>query len=403
MHALIGRLSRSPAAYYGRAMRTLVQLLPGSLIREIANEAMGQPGLTALWFGESDLPTDPAIRAYAVESLAAGETFYSANLGIPALREAIAAYQRAHFGGASTADNVVVTVSGLNAILLTLSAIVDPHDEVVVLTPAWPNLAAIPTLLGASVRRVPIELNGDRFKLDLDRLADALTSRTRAVILNSPNNPTGWSIPAEDLRVLVDLLDKRGIWLVADEVYSRLSFTGAAASALPYVDDRRRIVVVNSFSKTWAMTGWRLGWLTVPRGATPSFEKLMEFNTSCAPVFAQRAGIAAVEGGEDFVAMQLDRLRAARAAVIAAFAGHDKITLPALDATFYAFPRITGLVDGATFVRRAIAAIGIGVAPGEAFGEEGRGHIRLCYAHDPQRIAEACIRLANFVDQAGVS
>jgi aspartate/methionine/tyrosine aminotransferase len=381
-------------------MRTLAQSLPGSLIREIANEAMDQSGLIALWFGESDLPTDPVIRAHAVESLAAGETFYSANLGIPALRDAIACYQRTHFAATASVDNIVVTVSGLNAILLTLSAIVDPGDEIVVLTPAWPNLAAIPTLLGASVRRVPIELKGDRFALDLDRLKDALTAKTRAVILNSPNNPTGWSIPADDLRALVDLLDHRGIWLIADEVYSRLSFTGRAASALPYLDDHRRIIVVNSFSKTWAMTGWRLGWLTVPRDTAAVFEKLMEFNTSCAPVFAQRAGIAALEQGEEFVAMQLDRLRTARAAVVAAFSGHDRITLPAIDATFYAFPRIAGLNDGATFARRAIAAIGVGIAPGEAFGEEGRGHVRLCFARDPEVIADACARLVSFVDQA---
>ena len=381
-------------------MRTLAQSLPGSLIREIANEAMDQSGLIALWFGESDLPTDPAIRAHAVESLAAGETFYSANLGIPALRDAIACYQNAHFAATTSVDNIVVTVSGLNAILLTLSAIVDPGDEVIVLTPAWPNLAAIPALLGATVRRVPIELRGNRFALDLDRLTDALTAKTRAVILNSPNNPTGWSIPADDLRALVDLLDHRGIWLIADEVYSRLSFIGPAASSLPYLDDRRRIIVVNSFSKTWAMTGWRLGWLTVPRDTAAVFEKLMEFNTSCAPVFAQRAGIAALEQGEAFVAMQLDRLRAARAAVTTAFFGHDRITLPAIDATFYAFPRIAGLSDGATFARRAIAAIGVGIAPGEAFGEEGRGHVRLCFARDPQVIADACARLVKFVDQS---
>ena len=356
-------------------------------------------GSLPLWFGESDLPTDPTIRAHAVQSLAAGETFYSANLGIPALRDAIASYQRTQFAATASADNIVVTVSGLNAILLSLSAIVDPGDEVVVLTPAWPNLAAIPTLLGAVVKRVPIELKGDRFTLDLDRLADALTVNTRAVILNSPNNPTGWSIPADDLRVLVELLDKRGIWLIADEVYSRLSYTGPAASALSYLDDRRRIIVVNSFSKTWAMTGWRLGWLTVPRDTAPVFEKLMEFNTSCAPVFAQRAGIAAMESGEPFVAMQLDRLRAARAAVIAAFAGRGLITLPALDATFYAFPRIAGLSDGTAFARGAIAAIGVGIAPGEAFGEEGRGHIRICYAQDPQVIGDACARLADYIDR----
>ena len=378
-------------------MRALARDLPTSLIREIANEAMGRPGITALWFGETDQPTDPAIRAAAIDSLNEGETFYTPNLGLPALRAAIAEYQNRQFGAATAAGNVVVTVSGLNAILLALSAIVDPGDEVVVLTPGWPNLAAIPALLGAGVRLVPLDLAGDRFVLDPARLVAALGPRTRAVIVNSPHNPTGWMIGADDLRTVADELDRRGIWLLMDEVYTRLTYGTPAASALPLCDDRRRIIVVNSFSKTWAMTGWRLGWLTVPADCTVAFEKLMEFNTSCAPAFAQRAGLAAL-GNEGFVAAQQTRLEASRAAVIAVLGNDPRIVLPRLDATFYAFPRIAGLADGAGFARRAIAEAGVGLAPGEAFGPEGRGHMRLCYARDPIVVREACARLLGLLD-----
>jgi aspartate/methionine/tyrosine aminotransferase len=378
-------------------MRTLAQNLPGSLIREIANEAMGRRDLIPLWFGESDQPTDRAIRAHAIESLSAGETFYSPNLGLPELREAIASYQRRHFGGSAGPDNIVVTLSGLNAILLTLSAIVDPGDEVVVLTPAWPNLPAIPALLGATVKLVALQLKGDRFELDLERLTDALGPKTRAVIVNSPHNPTGWTIPEPQLDALVATLEARGIWLVADEVYSRLAFQAPAATALRHMADDRRIIVVNSFSKTWAMTGWRLGWLTVPAETTAVFEKLMEFNTSCAPVFSQRAGIAALSIGEHFVAAQQARLAASRRAVMEILGQHPEFLLPALDATFYAFPRINGLTNGAAFARRAIDRVRVGVAPGEAFGEAGRGHIRLCYARSPEIVTEACERLVRLL------
>ncbi|WP_157221158.1 pyridoxal phosphate-dependent aminotransferase [Flavisphingomonas formosensis] len=380
-------------------MRDVARNLPASLIREVANQAMGQPGLTALWFGETDQPTDPIIRQAAIDSLAAGETFYSANLGLPELRDAIAAYQDDRFGGASSRDNVVVTVSGLNAILLALSAIVDPGDEVVVITPTWPNLAAIPTLLGASVRLAELTLTEAGYRLDADRLAQTLGPRTRAVIVNSPHNPSGWMISREELKELVDLLDHRGIWLLMDEVYTRLVHSGSPVSVLPLRDDGRRIITVNSFSKTWAMTGWRLGWLTVPANAIGTFEKLMEFNTSCAPVFAQRAGIAAIEHGEAFVAAQQRRLMEARAAVIDVLGAHPRIQLPPLDATFYAFPRIDGLVDGKSFALRAIAEEKIGLAPGEAFGEAGRGHVRLCYARDPATVRGACERMAALIDR----
>jgi len=381
-------------------MRDLVRQLPASLIREIANEAMHRTDVLALWFGESDLPTDSAISAAAAESLARGETFYSPNLGIAPLRQALADYQNAQHGGATRADNIVVTVSGLNALLLAMSAIVDPGDEVITLSPGWPNIAAIPQLLGADVRLAELHLEGDRFVLDVDALIASLGPNTRAVMLNTPHNPTGWRMPADQVRLLADALDQRGIWLVADEVYGRLVFDGDHASFLPLFDDKRRIIIVNSFSKTWAMTGWRLGWLTVPSALAEDFAKLVEFNTSCAPVFIQHAGIAALAGGEPFVARQRERLLAGRQAVLDNLGNHQRIRIPAMSAAFYAFPKVDGLKDGAAFARRAIEEIGVGIAPGEAFGESGRGHLRLCYARDPQTVAAACQRLSAFLDKA---
>lgn len=376
-------------------MRKLVDSLPGSLIRDIANAAMGRPGIIPLWFGESDLPTAPAIRDAAAASLARGETHYSHNLGLPALRQAIVDYQQRLYGASPGFDNVAITSSGLNAILLAMSAIVDPGDEVVVLTPTWPNLVAVPTVLNAHVRLVPLVLEGSRFTLDLQRLVDVLGPKTRAVLINSPQNPTGWRMPADDMAALVTLLGERGIWLVADEVYARLQPGGTGPSFLPYVEDDARVIVINSFSKAWAMTGWRLGWITGPRRFVGALERLIEFNTSCAPVFVQQGGIAALgPEGDVFVAYQQARLDDARTALIEALAGEERLLIPETEATFYLFPQVRDLKDGVALARRAVE-MGVGLAPGEAFGPEGQGHIRLCYARDPEEIRQAAARLRS--------
>ncbi len=380
-------------------MRALANALPGSLIRTIANAHMGQAGLIPLWFGETDQPTAPAITAAAQESLARGETFYGPNLGLPALRQALADHQAALFPTNAGFDNVAVTSSGLNAILLMLSALVDPGDEVIVVTPTWPNLLAIPTLLGATVREVPLAVVDGVFTLDLDAFFAAIGPRTRAVILNSPQNPTGWHMPADVMAAVVQALEARGIWLVADEVYARIVAEDVTPrSFLSHLDDDGHVVVINSFSKTWAMTGWRLGWITAPRRVVTALERLIEFNTSCAPTFVQRGGLAALgPAGAAFFEAQRARLTAARAALVEGLAGDDRIDVPETRATFYLFPRVRGLVDGVAFAHRCAAA-GVGVAPGEAFGVTGAGHIRLCYARDPDEIAEAAQRLRAVID-----
>ncbi|WP_260921885.1 pyridoxal phosphate-dependent aminotransferase [Novosphingobium sp. 9] len=375
-------------------MRDVARELPGSLIRSIANAAMGTPGLIPLWFGESDLPTAPVIVEAARESLLRGETRYGPNLGLPELREGLDRYQRRLFATSAGFGNIAVTSSGLNALLLTLSALVDPGDEVIVPVPTWPNLLAIPKVLSATVREVPLRLSNARFDLPVDDILAACTERTRVVLINSPQNPTGWRMPPQDMARLVEELDRRGIWLLADEVYSRILPEGVApASFLEHFDERRRIVVVNSYSKTWSMTGWRLGWITAPAELVQAFERLIEFNTSCAPDFVQRGGLAALgEEGETFVAMQRARLEAARLAAIEVLGSDPRIELPEIGGAFYLFPRIEGLTDGVALARKAVE-LGVGIAPGEGFGEEGRGHLRLCFARDPAEIRTAMERL----------
>lgn len=379
-------------------LRQIATELPGSLIRRLANANMGRSDVIPLWFGESDLATDPAIAAAAAESLGRGETFYGPNLGLPELRKALAEYQQRIFATQAGFANIAVTSSGLNALLLVLSALVDPGDEVVVPVPAWPNLVAMPKVLSASVREVPITLEAGRFALPLQRLLDACGPRTKVVILNSPGNPTGWRLPPAEMAQLVAELDRRGIWLLADEVYSRILPAGVApASFVEHFDEGRRIVTVNSFSKSWAMTGWRLGWITAPRRLVELLERLIEFNTSCAPTFVQRAGIVALGPvGEAFLASQTARLDTARLAALEVLADEERITVPHCDGAFYLFPRIEGMDDSVALAERAIEN-GVGVAPGAAFGAGGEEHLRLCFARDPAQVREAIQRLVRTV------
>ncbi len=380
-------------------MRQIAKELPGSLIRVLANANLGKSDVIPLWFGESDLATAPEIAEAARESLLAGETRYGPNLGIPELREAIVRYQQRLFPSPASFANVSVSSSGLNALLLVLSALVDPGDEVVVPTPAWPNLVAMPKVLNAQVREVALRFEGARFTLPVEDILAACGPKTRVVLLNSPQNPTGWRMPEADMALLVAELERRGIWLLADEVYARIVPSGSKPSSfLSHFDEGRRIVVVNSFSKSWAMTGWRLGWITAPADLILTLEKLIEFNTSCAPVFVQRGGVIALGPvGETFLAAQTTRLDAAREAALAVLARSPRVTVPEADGAFYLFPKIEGMSDGVAMAQRAIEK-GVGVAPGEAFGAVGTGHLRLCYARDPNEVEQAMERLLEALE-----
>jgi aspartate/methionine/tyrosine aminotransferase len=379
-------------------MRPVIAELPGSKIREVANAAMGRPDVLAFWFGESDEVTPEFIRAAATRSLAAGETFYAQNLGLPELREALAGYVSGLHGPVAP-GRIAVTSSGVSALMLAMQALAGAGDEVVAVVPVWPNLTAQPAILGAQVRRVSLQPHRGAWRLDLDRLRAAVTERTRVLIVNAPNNPTGWTLTRAEQQALLEHCRRTGTWIVADEVYERVYFGagfGCAPSFLDLATPDDRLVVVNSFSKSFLMTGWRLGWLVAPEPLVEAFAKLIEFNTSCAPVFVQRAGLAALAGAGGFVPGLTARLKVCRDTLLPRLAALPGVEVATPDGGMYAFFRVDGQGDSLDLARRLVAEVGLGLAPGVAFGPEAEGWLRWCYAsRDPQRLVDGVDRLAR--------
>ena len=377
-------------------MREAIHALPGSKIREVANAGLGRDDVLAFWFGESDEVTPGPVRQAAADSLARGETFYSHNLGLPELREAIAAYAGALHGPLDAA-RVAVTSSGVTALMVAMQMLVGHGDEVVAVAPVWPNLTAQPAILGAKVVRVSLHPQAGAWRLDLEELLAAVTPRTRVLLVNAPNNPTGWTLARDEQRVLLDHCRRTGTWIVADEVYERIFFGGAtsAPSFLDVAAPDDRLVVVHSFSKSFLMTGWRLGWLVLPPTAMASAGKLLEFNSSCAPVFVQRGGLAALQQANSFVPGLVARLQACRDRLVAGLQAQPGVTVASPPGGMYAFFRVEGEDDSLAFAKRLVADHGLGLAPGAAFGPEGEGWLRWCFAsRDPARLDQGLQRLA---------
>ena len=374
--------------------RDAIRRLGASRIREVANEALGDPTVLPFWFGEPDEVTAAFIRDAAKAALDAGDTFYHHNLGLPVLREALARYQSG-LHGPLDAGRIVVTSSGVNALMLAAQSILSPGDRVVAVVPLWPNVTEIPAILGARVERIPLALEHRHWTLDIDRLLAAITPATRAVIVNSPNNPTGWVMPAGQMRALQEHCRARGVWIISDEAYERLVFDGSrcAASMLDAATDRDRLIVANTFSKTWQMTGWRLGWLTAPAELVPDLAKLIEFNTSCAPGFIQQAGLAALRGGEAPIHQVVATLGHRRDAMVRLLGELPEIDLGVPDGAMYAFLRVKGQDDSLALAKRLVHSAKLGLAPGVAFGPEGEGFLRWCFARPEAQLADGVDRL----------
>ena len=331
-----------------------------------------------------------------------GETFYSHNLGLPELREALRGYV-AGLHGDPGADRIAVTSSGVTALMTAMQLLVDAGDEVVVVVPVWPNLPAQPEILGGRVVRVALAPDaGGAWRLDLDRLLDAVTAGTRVLLLNAPNNPTGWTLSRAEQQAILDHCRRTGTWIVADEVYERVWFgAGAdsehgacAPSFLDIASPDDRLVVVGSFSKAFLMTGWRLGWLLLPAGQLDAVGKLIEFNSSCAPVFVQQGGLQAVAMAETFVPQLVARLRAGRDALWPALAALPGVQSATPDGGMYAWFRVPGADDSLAFAKHLVADHGLGLAPGAAFGPEGEGWLRWCFAsQDTARLLAGVDRL----------
>jgi aspartate/methionine/tyrosine aminotransferase len=376
--------------------RAAVRALRASPIREVANAGLGDPAVLAFWFGEPDEVTPDFIRAAAVESLQAGETFYSHNLGLPALRAAVAAYvSRLHRPVAP--ERIAVMSSGVSALMIATQALVGPGDRVVEVTPLWPNLVVMPRILGAEVTCVPLGFGPRGWTLDLNRLLGALAPGTRALYLNSPNNPTGWTIDRASQQALLAHCRRHGIWIVADDAYERLCFAdgGVAPSFLDLAEPEDRVLSVNTFSKSWLMTGWRLGWIVAPEPLMAALGTLIEYNTSCAPVFVQRGGLAAIERGEPVTQAFAARLGHARDALVGGLARLPGIEIAPPQGAMYAFFRVRGVDDSLAWCKHLVREAKLGLAPGIAFGPEGEGFVRWCFAAAEVRLAEGIERLAG--------
>jgi aspartate/methionine/tyrosine aminotransferase len=382
------------------AIRPEAEGAPESGIVEVANYARGREGLIPLYVGEGDLATPAFICAAATRALAAGETFYTWQRGIPDLRQALARYHERLYGRASDPERFFVTIGGMHAAQIAVRMVAGAGDEVLIPTPAWPNFAGAITVAGARAAPVPMTCTDTGWHLDLDRLAAAVSARTRAIVVNSPANPTGWTASLDDLRRILALARARGLWIVADEIYARfaydpaLTMDGRTPSFRDVMEDGDRVLFVQTFSKNWAMTGWRIGWLEAPRALGQVIENLIQYSTSGVPQVHQRAAVAALEEGEGFVAHQIARARQGRDIVCQGLAATGRVELPPPPGAFYAFLKVKGAADARALALRLVDEANVGLAPGTAFGAGGEGYLRLCFARNPMDLEEAVRRLA---------
>lgn len=380
-----------------RCVRPAIEALPRSKISDAYEYGVGRPGLIPLWFGESDEPSPAFIGEAASRALQQGLTYYAPKRGLPDLRDALARYSSRLYGQPIDIDRISVLPSGMAAIMLTIQALVEPGRNVVMITPFWPNGGAAVKALGGELREVALDQRADGgWSLDLDKLFAAVDDRTVMLFLNSPNNPTGWTASRAELQAILDRARTLGLWVLSDEVYGRIAYAQPgqpAPSMLELITPEDRVVVANSFSKSWAMTGWRLGWVTIPQEIVGALEKLNEINATGAATFVQAAGITAVEQGEGFVAEQLARFATNRRLVQEKLGQLPNVRIAAPDGAFYGFFAVEGETDSVALVRRLIDKANVGLAPGLAFGQAGEGFLRLCFAAATPTLTTALDRL----------
>ncbi|NNE22410.1 MAG: pyridoxal phosphate-dependent aminotransferase [Rhizobiales bacterium] len=378
---------------------------PDSGILVAVNHGFGRPDIIPLWTGEGHLPTPKFICDAAARSLQDGETFYTWQRGIPELRDALARYHERQFGGPFSAENFFITSSGMQAMQTIFQLLAGEGDEIIVPTPAWPNYPGPMRMMGILPVYVPIRFENRKWHIDLDQLFDSVTDKTKAICLNSPSNPIGWVASVEDLTAVRDFARQRGLWIIADEVYSRFYYPesggpGRSPSFLDICDHEERVIYANTFSKNWAMTGWRVGWVQAPVALGAAIERIIQYNTSGTPAFLQRACITALEDGEDFVADQVTRARSNRDMVCNTLRQFPEVQFEVPGGAFYQFFALEGMQDSTSTVLRLIDEARIGLAPGGTFGEGGEGFLRMCYLRDPDILSTALERLGNWLGSA---
>ena len=379
-------------------VRADIEAMADSPILDVWRMAIGRPDVIGLLAGEPDVPTPRFICDAATEALNAGHTFYTHNRGIPELRQAIARYLKRLYRLDIADDRIAATTAGMNAVQIVCQAVLEAGSKAVCVTPSWPNIMRAMTISGATVREVPLTRTNQVWSLDLEKLFEACVPGTKLLYLASPANPTGWTIGREQAMALLEFARARGISILADEVYHRIVYDGTVAfSFLEIAQPDDALFVVNSFSKSWAMTGWRLGWLIYPEGFLPTAEKLIQFNTSGGQAFLQYGAVAALDRGEHFVAEFVARCAKGRDIIPSRLAAMPRVREVPNDGSFYAMFEVAGVTDTLAFCKDAVTKAGVGLAPGVAFGAGAETLIRLCYAKKPELLAEAMDRLDRWL------
>lgn len=374
--------------------RSCFETMSSNVAAELLRYGKSKPDCISLAQGEGSLSTPTFICDEVQKSLAEGKTFYSFGLGLPELRQEIATYHAKTYGHNIPLSRIAVTSSGTNAVHLALMSILEEDDEVIAVTPIWKNLIGITELAGGKIIDVAMEQTDGKWFLDLEKFFGKVTPRTKALMIVSPNNPTGWVMPTEDIKTVLEFARARDIWIIADEVYGRtMHDISTAPSFLDYAEDDDLLYVVNSFSKTWAMTGWRLGWLIGPSDSEDKIRDVILYENMGPPTFTQHAGIAALRHGEDFLQSQKALWRSNQEIVVDALSKYPRVSMVKSPAAFYAFFKIEGETDSFALAKRIIDEVGVSLAPGGAFGKGFNDYLRLCFAAKPELIIEALRRL----------
>ena len=373
---------------------------PESGIVAVVNHGRLREGLIPLWAGEGDLSTPAFIGEAATRALQAGETFYTWQRGVPELRQALADYYARLYEGPFAPEMFFVTGSGMQAIKLSIDAVTSPGDELLYFSPAWPNFAAAAGVSGAVPKPVPFIHENGEWSADLDRLEAAIGPRTRCIFVNSPSNPTGWTATGEELQAILDIARRHDLWIIADEIYARFFYAGTRApSLLDHRTPEDRIIFVNSFSKNWSMTGWRVGWIVAPPEIGQTIENLIQYSTSGVAPFMQRGAIAALTEGEAVVAENIARASRARDVLCDALLSTNRIAMRKPDGAFYAFFTVDGIADTMATAKDIVDRAGVGLAPGVAFGPGGEKFFRACFLRRLDHIEEAASRLAKYFSE----
>lgn len=380
-----------------------VRGLGTSQIGMVADLGRDDPDVVKLWIGEGDLPTPPFVVEAAHAAMLAGHTRYTYSLGLPALRQALSAYHRRHWGVDVAASRFAITAGGMNAIMQAAQALIEPGDEIIVPSPCWTNLGQAMKVMGGVPVSVAYRGDSDgRFSLRLQDILDAVTERTKIIVINSPSNPTGWVMPVAEMKALRDAARERGLWILADEVYSHFVYGNSIApSFLEICTDQDRLIVSNTFSKNWAMTGWRAGWLVYPAGMDSVFARLGQYSITSIPTFVQHAAVAALDHGDDFIRTMVARCTESRAILVDGLSRMKGITAFPPDGAFYLMARVDTPESSLELALRLLRDAKVGVAPGTAFGPEGAGCIRMCFAVSPDLAREAVARMTGFFGLAG--